>query len=103
MTALLDTNGKPIKCAGRTYGDYYSGSCSRNASVLRGDKAYCGQHDPVRKAERRAEQNRKWKESFDAKEKARNERREAFAKEIVSCHDYDNALILYDRIRRSYW
>jgi hypothetical protein len=103
MTKIHDADGKPVKCSAKVYGGgYYAISCHNSATVLRGDtnKPFCGIHDPVRKAEKRAERNRQWKESWDAKETARKERRAVYAQEIVSCHDYDQALTLFDRIRR---
>ena len=104
--ALLDANGKPIKCSEITYGIYYGGNhCSHNAKVFRpassGDgHYYCLMHDPVRKAEKRAAQHAKWDAAREETARVYKERRAGYAQEIVACYDYDQALTLFDRIRR---
>jgi len=105
-TKILDTEGEPIKCSERLYrGGYHPNSCYNNATVFRpassGDgRYYCTTHDPVRKAEKRAAQHAKWDAAWNARNQAYKERRAESAVEIVACTDYDQALALFDRIRR---
>ena len=49
-------------------------ACTHPAKVQREGKGYCGIHDPVKKAARRAGTSRKWKADFDAKMKRGDER-----------------------------
>jgi len=101
MTKILDASGKPVRCSARVWGSYFDSHCSRNAALRHDNgKAYCLQHDPVRKAEKRAEQDRQWKASWDAKAEAASNRRREFAKEVVTCTNEVQALDLYDRIMR---
>lgn len=57
------------KCCQTVYGDGFARrgyQCRNNAKVERNGEHYCGTHDPVRVAEKRAEANRKWREEYDA-------------------------------------
>ena len=55
-------------------GGWNSYACTHPAKMHHEGKGYCGVHDPVRKAARRAEASRKWKAGFDAKMKRGDER-----------------------------
>jgi hypothetical protein len=107
--ALLDANGKPIKCSEQIYdGVYYNHACSHNAKVFRpassGDGSYyCLMHDPVRKAEKIAERHRQWKESWDRKDAERATRKAELVQEIINCTSENLADALFDKIcRRGY-
>lgn len=60
------------RCTTRVYAGSFSGHpCSKPAKVERAGKWYCGTHDPVRVAEKRAAQATKWDAEADARNKAR--------------------------------
>jgi len=104
MTKIHDADGKPVKCSAKVYGGgYFVISCHNSATVLRGDEnlPFCGLHDPVRKAEKRAERNRQWKESWDRKDAERATRKAELVQEIINCTSENLADALFDRIRRS--
>lgn len=62
------------RCSEHVYtGTWGGSSCSLKAKVERDGKGYCTIHDPVRRAEKRAERDRKWEEAAAAR-KAERER-----------------------------
>lgn len=95
------------RCCVMVYSGGYSISryqCSKNASVERNGKHYCGIHDPVRKKEREekksAERRAKWEASNKRYEKERAEADEQ--KRRAECfHDLlaelEHMLYIFDR------
>lgn len=59
------------KCSAHTHGDVWRDyPCSKNAKVERDGKWYCGTHDPVKVAERKAKRDAVYLEKHDARKRA---------------------------------
>jgi len=94
-------SGETIKCSETVYSGGFGGyNCSRNATVLRGDKYYCTIHDIVRHAEKRKERNRLWQEKWDRERAERAKCKAKLVQRIVECDDPQAAAALFDEIRR---
>lgn len=66
------------QCAKTVFSDRFGGRpCENNGKIERGNKWYCGTHDPIKVKERRAAQSAKW----EAQWKRDREVREAHQRE----------------------
>lgn len=79
--------GQPIRCGAKIFSNYYSFPCSRNATVMRGDKPYCGIHDPVRRAEKRKARGEAWDARHRHEEYLQTQRKAEFVRRIVGIRD----------------
>lgn len=72
------------RCSATVAGDriiWTPQQCSRNATVERNGKAFCGQHDPERVKARRVASTEKWKAESD--ERTRRYRRDELARDLA--------------------
>ena len=92
----MTVNPPPVKhlCAKDVYrGRFSSSPCARTAKVERNGKHYCGTHDPVSVAEKRAKRDAEWRAEedrqnavaiFRASIQTENERRLALFDEMLA-------------------
>lgn len=76
-------NKKP--CEATIFSQWSSHKCGKVARMEHEGKHYCGIHDPVKRKEKQAERDRKWREEHDAQalEDRKRQHRRTFGEEAI--------------------